>query len=899
MVYENINIDDPNFSLGPQAGTYCTIDLSDQALKVVNETGNQQGPLYSLSSNINNTLFSLEYTGPLNYTGMMDEVTFFTLEKVSSTQCLIKRWEINTGGSSLDLKQTITKTTGGADYYDALGMAVEYYRRSFAVSNPGGINYLDIDDASRITSGMRLFLGPSTDVDNPGAGEYVTVDTVSGTRVYLTGNIVNEYVGPEGPFGADDICFYKNIYLVSALGHLGDASKGTIFKLDASTGVVLQTDNQGVYQKTTAARWSPYVTAVVCVASTNAIFVRPYNSYSNWKSMFLNNVESDKATVFDVHDILFKDYEVYKLMQKVTLRDDSGDQTTYTWTKYNYRQDTLLPYTNSIDLYTSKSMMIGGNDTTTLNIRVLDQFGIGLLNVTVDVDVTNQGLVGAVLNPVDGIVITDANGEASVGYTSGTTYDDDLVEVTVNDPIGGFTGHGSSYVWNSTHIDNKIEYYDEGHLYQFDSEFEVEAYIVKQIAQQMSNNIKLFCKSFFTTPGGDWINPSPYVGEVSTYLPALIVGNNDGPAQSFSRNWNPGDPGTPPSFENRITQLTAFESEGYFRQISNDFDGDFKWIKQLKECAKNLKIDQMKLSKHGYYVAPTWYDYLWTRVSLNQFVFVQDAIPVFWSEKNPVDTNIWLRLRPYASDLNSATLNFSVREVWYDGDTGYQDFISYCTVTTWAAPGGLGLDILCNPPQDFHHNALVYVHLDLRDVLGNYIELDYWFKIIPDYKAPYLDNLNPDRDQTSVDVDTNIYFEIKDLGVGVDIDSLELCVNSKRVTPSTNKISNQHYEITYDPSTDFYYDKEILVSVRVQDLSEFNNTLIDSYRFYTAESADVLFVNLDPKICKRGFPRFQDVSFLALGAGSGVDLATLKVQIHNLDIENNKLNILPVVYRIE
>jgi len=48
-------------------------------------------------------------------------------------------------------------------------------------------------------------------------------------------------------------------------------------------------------------------------------------------------------------------------------------------------------------------------------------------------------------------------------------------------------------------------------------------------------------------------------------------------------------------------------------------------------------------------------------VDIDQFKFIEDAIPAFWSEKNSVETNIWIRLRPFAYSLNQSTLIFRVR----------------------------------------------------------------------------------------------------------------------------------------------------------------------------------------------------------------------------------------------
>ena len=70
------------------------------------------------------------------------------------------------------------------------------------------------------------------------------------------------------------------------------------------------------------------------------------------------------------------------------------------------------------------------------------------------------------------------------------------------------------------------------------------------------------------------------------------------------------------------------------------------------------------------------FDYLWTYTDLDQFIFVEDAIPAFWSIKNPIDTDIWIRLRPFAYRLNASRVSFYVREVWFGGDTGYVDVTS-------------------------------------------------------------------------------------------------------------------------------------------------------------------------------------------------------------------------------
>jgi hypothetical protein len=240
-----------------------------------------------------------------------------------------------------------------------------------------------------------------------------------------------------------------------------------------------------------------------------------------------------------------------------------------------------------------------------------------------------------------------------------------------------------------------------------------------------------------------------------------------------------------------------------------------------------------------------------------------------------------------------------VREVSFDGDTGFVDYTAQLTITPFVdISGNIGLELYLPSQGGFHHNAVVYVHIEVNDALGNHVWIDYFFSIIADYKFPYLENLNPSREGALVPVDSDIYFEIKDVGVGVDIDSLDMTVNSRAVTPtSIVKVDDNHYKVTYNPSIDFYYDKSVQVGVKVKDLSDNENWLSDTYRFYTARSDEVWLTEFQPHVCKRGINPNTYISFLALGTGSGVDKNTIVVQVKGKDV-TDRLKLVPVIYRI-
>lgn len=908
MAYENLELSNPNFCIAPVDGTFATLHDSS-TLRIVNDTGTLQND-YTLTSSITNDLLCLEYVGPREITSVITGLTFFTIEKASSSSTIIKRWEIDYSGLTLDLKQTITKSTSGVNYFDGISGCVEFYERSFSGATASGSSYIDVNSSSRIEPGHKLYLGPSNDIDNLGEGEYVTVDYKSGNRVYLTTNTTKDYLQD------DKVTFYNKIYIYSNLGYNGDSTKGTLFQLNAYSGSILGVNYDGFYKSISASKWYPTTGNIPSVVGTNMVFVSPYNSYLNWRSISLNNIESDKATTITVRDVAFKDNTIYKLMQKVTKKDDDGVETTENWSPYyNYQEDSILPYTNSIEMYTDKAIMVGQYDTTEFTIVVKDQFGVGLNAVDVSV-ARDGGDSGVVLDPLDGQVTTNSSGIAYVGYTSGASYHG-ATKLTCN-AQGGSSSTGSAYVWDSIYIHSLIEHSNDGQVYAVSSGITVEVpTLMRQLDNTFNPDFSIFCKTYFTSPGGDWVNPSSYSSEVSTYLPHIFVGPNDGPQESFF-GWSDKDN---PGKNHTIRQVADFEGEGNVQQwgevvdlyattsgvtefqatVSGAISVDYEYVWQMEDPEFDLQLSQLKLSLHTSWVDGVAYDELFTDTSINQFVFVDDAVPAFFSEKNPIDTDIWIRLRPYASDLDASTLKFYVREVSYEGDTGYVDMGSYLTVTTFPAGGGNdGLEITCDPPNDFHYNAVVYVRIEVYDTAStpNFIWLDYWFGITPDYRFPYLVNLDPSREEDNVAVDTDIYFEIKDVGVGVDISTLEMTVNSRIVIPtSIVKVDDKHYKVTYDPASNFQFGKSILVNVKVADASENANLLNDSYRFYTAVSDEVWYDDFYPGICKRGIPRYSSIRLVVLGGGSGVDQDSIRVQVLEKEA-TDRFNIVPIVYRI-
>jgi hypothetical protein len=1001
----NIQLEYPNFTLTAQAGTFGSINTSEATtrLRIKNTAGGLISD-YTLSSNINpnHDVVAVEYCGPLNLTEIIDNVTFFTAERVpdigvvgeplsTSSQVIIKRWETNVGFSTLDLKQQTVFYTTGNHYYDIRGAAVEHYNRSFDFSQPSGQTYLDISNGNNIKSGDTLFLGPSTDTDNPGATEKVTVSFVDEDRVWLNSPNYYQYV-----FG-DSITFFNNIYLISSLGFNGDTRQGTIFKHDVYSEARLEYSYGGEYARITGARWSTEVGAVAGINRSQLLFIRPYDSYLKWKSMFLSNIESSNRNNFSVYDVIFDQFNMYKLMKKATTKDDDGGKDTESWTTYNYQQDTLLPYTHNVAIHMKQQYTIGP-DTTRIYLQTRDQFGVGLRDVNINLYDDGSDL-GAQFQPLNAQGITDKDGKVDIGYVPGGLYTGPTIISVRADKSSEFTG--SEYCWNEILIDGKTDFADQ---FGGGSMFQLTSVLGSVSGRQLNDPFKvtkfkrtgstgnkeivvppvyLSCYSNFSQPGANWVGESSNAGDVDVCWPWFqkTPEREDGPddIQNNSCYWDcitwPRSPSDPPDIDqcsnttgrlqlnNYITQVLEFTQVGvdpryYLTEDPSDpatelgagarpliipqpldFWQYYKDMSCAGQCEleegqpiphrlfqldseHELTFSQLNLSKHSHWVDGSYIDTLTTNVKLNQFIFVEDAVPAFWSEKNPRETDIWIRMRPFAFSLDGDTLKFFIREVWTVDDehfdTGYYNVIDKygwppnndrVKLEYFDAGGGvLGIEFTYDNPDIYHHNALVYVHIEISDTAAepNFISTDYWFRIIPDFKSPYLEAENPDREEIQVSLDTRLYFEIKDDGEGVDIDTLEVYLNSRLVyhagltsNPDTiiEEVSINHYKVTIDLPYDLQYGKDYSVGVRVQDVSENKNVLRDSYRFYTRHSDVPWFTAFDPKLCKRGMPRFKDVSFVVLAGGDGLDAQTIRIQVHDKDVTKYS-KISPVIYRV-
>lgn len=866
MVYENVEFAKSNLSIFPRDGNYCSIDHDSNVMRIKNSSGDLIWT-YTLVAGVEE-IVSLEYPGPthlsLAIAQLGDELPFFSLEHIDSEECRIREWRLDTTNNKLDLYKQTTITGTQYDCYD---MAIEYYHTDFDGATTTGTGKIKLTNYSNVATRDKLLLGPSGDTDNLFAFEWVEVTSVSGGWVYITSDGLTpphyEYADE------DEITYYKSIFLFSDVDQSGAATKGSLYKIDPDDGSVLDVQNSGLYSGVRASAWSIPYQCIGMVKGSNLLYIDPNNEYEIQKSHALTNIEFDDVTIIPIYDLIFDSSTIYRLQKKITLKDDGGGKATTTWTTYNYHQDTIAPYTSTISLAVDPDGVVLNDDAVEITAVVRDQFGVGLLGKLIYFTRSGGDPSGS-FDPVDGQVTTNASGIATITYVT-WDYDTGGTNAEINIKAktdGASTLTGSQYVWDNVSLFLYTNFTTElinltqkptleGTWPTEGSDLYTEVHMTQ--VSGMENEFGLKQLSKFQFPGGAWVGIIAPSDEAKT-----------------------------------LRQLLAQEDTVNLRQIE-ELDIETS-IFQDKEKSNDLQISQTFISRH--LLAGHKDD-----VDIDQFRFIEDAIPAFWSEKNPVNTNIWIRLRPFAFSLNSSSLIFKVREVSYAGDTGYTDVVSSCTVTIFDAGGGLlGLDILYNPPNDFHHNAVVYVDIEVYDTATtpNIIIVDYWFKVIPDFKAPYITNEDPARGEEDVAINTNIEFDIKDTGEGVNISSLELYINNRRVTGYTTAAISGGYHINYNPSDDFYYGETVEITVKADDTAANQNVLYDMWRFYCVGSTGPWIDrgSFDPKACARGVYRKQTgISFNVYGIDdTGVDQESILVTIGG---KERSVTITPIIYRLE
>jgi hypothetical protein len=226
--------------------------------------------------------------------------------------------------------------------------------------------------------------------------------------------------------------------------------------------------------------------------------------------------------------------------------------------------------------------------------------------------------------------------------------------------------------------------------------------------------------------------------------------------------------------------------------------------------------------------------------------YVENENPAPGSVNRPVDTNVVFRIKDYknqAGVIPGLGVNINSVVVVVDG-------ITYTAagpnVFTYSGTPENYL-ITINPAVDFPPAYTVNVSVDGADLHApgpNVMPTHNYSFMTSDVHPPYIDNEDPAPDDVSISANSNVVFQIHDVGAGVDLNSLVVEVAGVEYSlagPNTftvNPLSAPNdYEITIDPIADFGGGQAVLVLINARDLSAPSNVMPTYYYVFGAAGA--------------------------------------------------------------
>lgn len=406
-MYENITLRKRNFVMVD--GYFYMIDENTDSLIVKTDDGTQAYS-YPLDTTITNEIISLEYDGR----------NFWTLENLAGNDLRIRKWYLD--NYVCKLRTSFDLLESGSHKYESNAFTVEHYHRTFSSDEAADQTVLNINDNSKLSSGMKMTLGPSTAIGYEGNIEEVTVNSTGVGTVNINGSTTHGYDS------GDPIVFFNNIWVFNDWDGL--AATGALYKFSAYTGAFVTKYSGGAYSDIRACTfydmsdvYGSDSDAICYIKGTNTIFLDPDDLNASFGSMVMDNVEDDQATIIPVYDLTIEGSNVYRLQRKATYY---GDTYSFADGAYSYQLSTLKPFITSISLSADPAILpADGVSLSAITAIVKNQFLLPIVGKLVYfTDDDNNGYID--VSPVN----TNALGVANTNYIAGTTANEVRVTAT-------------------------------------------------------------------------------------------------------------------------------------------------------------------------------------------------------------------------------------------------------------------------------------------------------------------------------------------------------------------------------------------------------------------------------------------------------------------------------------
>jgi hypothetical protein len=283
-------------------------------------------------------------------------------------------------------------------------------------------------------------------------------------------------------------------------------------------------------------------------------------------------------------------------------------------------------------------------------------------------------------------------------------------------------------------------------------------------------------------------------------------------------------------------------------------------------------------------------------VTVSEYPFLLDALPKQYSVKNPITTDIYIRLGNFTSIFDPDSFELYIDDALQTGLV-VEEFFS----------GLGGFDVTWPNSMSFEYDAQVDVHWKFRDtdVPATLFEIKYPFYTVPDSAGPRVTNLVPGDEAVDVPISGSIQFDLEDFEVDVDVSSLLLYVNNIKAVNGvtgtlelTRLLNEKGYTVKYTHFDPWLYGDLIPVVLFVRDTSVNSNETFYSYSFTTIESTPPRLINLRPLACTIVIPVGTHVGLDIVDGGHGLDKSSIVFTVEDIE-RGGQIALIPIIHRDE
>jgi hypothetical protein len=433
----NVQLVDGNFSQGPTTGFFYSCSFGLQALVQVEADGDVVNTFPVRNSTFRTTIKELHYDGTF----------FWTLEDLpSNLGIVIKRWRLHpfktfafpsVTPTEFRWQDELTLIHGPNMRWDADAFAIEHYHRAFNGSKTRGSTVIRLNDASNVTPGTILYLGPSGFGGFIGNEEQITVTSVN----TVTGDVTFSKVGglENSYLSADPIDFHKSIYVFNQHKPGGDQNnQGELVQFSYPSKVELLSDTGGRYANTTAADFDDTTLSWVRSFQIMELNIALPN-FDISASQEATLMEDDYTTNIEVFDMIadYDNNQYLKLQRKETTENlGTGVITTTTFpnSRYNFQTHPTLSFVNSVamEMFPNRFVVpFPSADKINIRTTVRDQYNFPVFNKTIQWSATINSFSGAGIPGTfaPSSAVTNVSGIADTVYTPSSTPTDIIVDV--------------------------------------------------------------------------------------------------------------------------------------------------------------------------------------------------------------------------------------------------------------------------------------------------------------------------------------------------------------------------------------------------------------------------------------------------------------------------------------